>query len=1014
MQGALRRVFLFLLPFLFLLAAGPALKAYPVSITINVTFSDIPGQPDPLGFGTTLNPPTATIMASVESSVVEASYPATVLLSLPGAGINNLAETGTLSINADGTITANFSSTAPPASFSAVLALEGVTFPVPVPTAFGTANFSSPASTVTYNLLGAIGTVGVTGSISAVGLTASPASLTPVTYQIGGTAPAAQVISVNSNTPTGYSVAIGPGTNNSSTAFLTLSSTGGTTPGTVTATFSTSVAAGTYTAAILINTTADSTGAPISIPVTYTVTPAAGGGGSPLVLSPSSLNLQFFLPASTSQTVPVTVSSTGAAQAYTVTVSSGSFLSVSPASGTTTGTVNVTANPAGLIAGTYTGSILFTPASGTAISLPVSVTVTGSGTGSPVTLNPTALTFSYVIGQAVPPAQAVSVSSPTPVQFTVTSNSFFLPVTPASGTTPSSFTVSLNPSTLGGGNFSYNVAVNVNGTITNLPVSILVTSALPTALTAAPSSLTFAYPLAAGASLTQSISITGSSTVAAVTQASWLTINTQPTTTGDLVTVTVNNTAFAPGTLTGSIVLSAPGLASITIPVTLTISGAATPVLTATPTAVAFAYQTGGAALATQTVALATGVTGSAYTATAVGGSWLSVALSTDMTTATLTANPAGLSPGVYVGSVEISGAGISNSPFFVPVTLTVAAGLTLGASPTALTFNAQPGGATPAVQTLAIAGSSTQSFTVVSDSSWLTVTPANGSTPGLLTVTATPGALAAGIYQGNLVITASGGSPLSSTVPVTLNVSAAVSAPVLTAITNGISFVGQVGAPGLVATLWGQGLGPVTAAPLQLSSSTTVSSSIGGTQVFVDGIPCPILFSSSTQVNVVLPFALQGATSATVQLQYEGVSSNVLTLPIQTAAPGLFSTDSTGQNGGAILNQDLSLNSASNPAAAGTIVVIYGGGGGATNPYGSDGLLVPVVAPYPTPTVPGTVTIGGQPATIQYYGDAPGLVSGILQINAVVPAGTPSGPQPVVLTVGAFSSQPNLNVYVQ
>jgi uncharacterized protein (TIGR03437 family) len=33
-------------------------------------------------------------------------------------------------------------------------------------------------------------------------------------------------------------------------------------------------------------------------------------------------------------------------------------------------------------------------------------------------------------------------------------------------------------------------------------------------------------------------------------------------------------------------------------------------------------------------------------------------------------------------------------------------------------------------------------------------------------------------------------------------------------------------------------------------------------------------------------------------------------------------------------------------------------------------------------------VTIGGQPATVGYQGAAPGLVAGVMQINAQVPAG--------------------------
>ena len=48
----------------------------------------------------------------------------------------------------------------------------------------------------------------------------------------------------------------------------------------------------------------------------------------------------------------------------------------------------------------------------------------------------------------------------------------------------------------------------------------------------------------------------------------------------------------------------------------------------------------------------------------------------------------------------------------------------------------------------------------------------------------------------------------------------------------------------------------------------------------------------------------------------------------------------------------------------------------------------------------PVSLTIGGRPATIQYAGGAPYQVMGMFQVNAKVPDGIGSGPQPVVVTV--------------
>ena len=59
-------------------------------------------------------------------------------------------------------------------------------------------------------------------------------------------------------------------------------------------------------------------------------------------------------------------------------------------------------------------------------------------------------------------------------------------------------------------------------------------------------------------------------------------------------------------------------------------------------------------------------------------------------------------------------------------------------------------------------------------------------------------------------------------------------------------------------------------------------------------------------------------------------------------------------------------------------------------------------------------VTIGGQNAKALYAGAAPGLVAGLLQVNAVVPAGVASGDQPIVVTVGTVASQTGVTVAVK
>ena len=127
--------------------------------------------------------------------------------------------------------------------------------------------------------------------------------------------------------------------------------------------------------------------------------------------------------------------------------------------------------------------------------------------------------------------------------------------------------------------------------------------------------------------------------------------------------------------------------------------------------------------------------------------------------------------------------------------------------------------------------------------------------------------------------------------------------------------------------------------------------------------------------------------------------------MPVAATAPGIFSANLSGAGQGAILNQDLTVNSSANPAAAGSVVVIYATGEGQTMPAGIDGKLAlgPI---YPAPKSAVSVSIGGVAADVLYAGAAPSLVAGVMQVNARVPAGAVSGDNTVTVTVGAAASQ--------
>jgi uncharacterized protein (TIGR03437 family) len=60
-------------------------------------------------------------------------------------------------------------------------------------------------------------------------------------------------------------------------------------------------------------------------------------------------------------------------------------------------------------------------------------------------------------------------------------------------------------------------------------------------------------------------------------------------------------------------------------------------------------------------------------------------------------------------------------------------------------------------------------------------------------------------------------------------------------------------------------------------------------------------------------------------------------------------------------------------------------------------------------------VNIGGQPATVQYVGAAPGLMPGVVQLNVQIPSTTPvSNSVPVHITIGGITSQDGVTLAVK
>jgi uncharacterized protein (TIGR03437 family) len=219
--------------------------------------------------------------------------------------------------------------------------------------------------------------------------------------------------------------------------------------------------------------------------------------------------------------------------------------------------------------------------------------------------------------------------------------------------------------------------------------------------------------------------------------------------------------------------------------------------------------------------------------------------------------------------------------------------------------------------------------------------------------------------------------------------------------------------APGLIVSIFGAGLGPAEGAALQLDASGRVATTIGGTRVFFDEAAAPLTYARSDQVNAIVPYAMAGRASAALVVEFQGSRTQPLQVEFADAAPAVFTLQASGSGQGAILNQDFTINLAANPAAKGSVVMLYATGEGQTDPPVADGGIAPGASWRPQLRV--EVRISGEPAPVEYAGAAPGLVAGVLQVNARIPLSLASaGDLPVELTVGSRSSPSGVTIAVR
>ncbi len=366
----------------------------------------------------------------------------------------------------------------------------------------------------------------------------------------------------------------------------------------------------------------------------------------------------------------------------------------------------------------------------------------------------------------------------------------------------------------------------------------------------------------------------------------------------------------------------------------------------------------------------------------------------------TINVDPAGINAGSsYQGNVNFSASGGIAS---VAVTMNVVAQVTeLTLSQKSLMFTYRKGDASPAVQNLSLtskpAGASfTATASTTNGGNWLSASSANGTAPANIAVSADSAvlnSLAPGSYTGR--VTVSGNNATTVEVPVTVVV-VRPEAPVIT----------QGGVVPVYSTSTTVQTGSwISIYGSNLASSTVIwngdfPTSLGGVSVTVNGKPGYLWFVSPTQINLQVPDDTATGSVNVVVTTPNGAFTSAVTLG--AASPSLSLLDLThvaslvknADGTYAVVGPTGAFPYATRPIAAGDTLILYGVGFGATDPPVKSGQPVTTAAATVNPV---TVTIGGVSAPVTYSGI---VGPGLYQINVVVPAGTPSGDQPIQASV--------------
>jgi uncharacterized protein (TIGR03437 family) len=676
---------------------------------------------------------------------------------------------------------------------------------------------------------------------------------------------------------------------------------------------------------------------------------------APLTVGPAALTYTFEQGSQKTTSQPILIDNgTDKQVSLSVTSSGQSWLSVAPASITvspvSTASASVTVNPAGLAPGTYAGTVTVAVAGGA--QFPVSVNVTVSATQNTLVLSQTSLRFQAGAGANSPPSQSIQVNSEGTGQLhwsatAATLQGDWLSVTPASGVSGDSATVTVDPSKLQPGDYYGLINFAAQG-VNNSPQTVVVVFNVLSPATVVPSvqptGLIFVGQQSGANPPSQTITVANSSD--------------QP------ATVTVTVASAQNGLLLSSLT---SGTVSSGKPIQDTISA--------------------------NLMGLAPGVYNAALEFQFSDGSLEQVAVVVIVT-------PSGSSASTQRAEVAPRGTPVCTPNQLELVSAELGQGFSqVAAWPVPLVLQIVDDCGSPLETGSVIASFST------GDPPLMLLSQGNGQWSG----TWQPADIDAATTAVITIQAQSVQPPISGALEIVGTLTPNQTVPVIfpSGVVSAASFEPNAPlAPGAFASIFGKHL----ANSSSLASSLPLATTLAGAQVFIAGEFAPIDYASEGQLNILLPYELQPNSTQQVIVLQGTAYSLPQAVTIAPAQPAIYSQNQSGSGPGAIVvvtpNGTQFQAGSSNPASAGDSLVIYCAGLGMVDVSVPAGAAAPV-SPLAKATTTISATVGGIAAPVSFAGLSPGF-AGLYQVNVTVPIGVKPGLSvPVVLTGAGLSSPP-------